>query len=157
MFSWTAPWTIAYGWSRTASSLLSASRATARFNERHRQAEQLRNSGRHLCTLLFDPNIGKMLLMGSFFRCLNPALTIAATLAYRDPFVFPINKKEEADAAKRSFAGDSCGDHIALLKAYEGWKDAKRQLCSTPPLFRQATQQLWWSYLSSLVFPVSLV
>ncbi|GFP82682.1 ATP-dependent RNA helicase dhx36 [Phtheirospermum japonicum] len=58
--------------------------------------------------------------------CLNPALTIAAALAYRQPFVLPINRKEEADEAKRSFAGDSCSDHIALLKAFEGWKDAKR-------------------------------
>lgn len=49
-----------------------------------------------------------MLLMGSIFQCLNPALTIAAALAYRNPFVLPINRKEEADAAKQSFAGDSC-------------------------------------------------
>lgn len=46
--------------------------------------------------------------MGSIFQCLNPALTIASALAHRDPFVLPINRKEEADAAKRSFAGDSC-------------------------------------------------
>ncbi|KAI4364040.1 hypothetical protein MLD38_020183 [Melastoma candidum] len=88
--------------------------------------EDLTPLGRHLCTLPLDPNIGKMLLIGSIFQCLNPALTIAAALAYRDPFVLPINRKEEADAAKRSFAGDSCSDHIALLKAFEGWKDAKR-------------------------------
>ncbi|GMY25393.1 DExH-box ATP-dependent RNA helicase DExH1 isoform X2 [Fagus crenata] len=88
--------------------------------------EDLTPLGRHLCTLPLDPNIGKMLLMGSIFQCLNPALTIAAALAHRDPFVLPLNRKEEADAAKRSFAGDSCSDHIALLKAFEGWKDAKR-------------------------------
>ncbi|KAI4300544.1 hypothetical protein L6164_033912 [Bauhinia variegata] len=88
--------------------------------------EELTPLGRHLCTIPLDPNIGKMLLMGSIFQCLNPALTIAAALAYRDPFVLPLNRKEEADAAKRSFAGDSCSDHIALLKAFEGWKDAKR-------------------------------
>ncbi|CAK9152961.1 unnamed protein product [Ilex paraguariensis] len=88
--------------------------------------EELTPLGRHLCTLPLDPNIGKMLLMGSIFQCLNPALTIASALAHRDPFVLPINRKEEADAAKRSFAGDSCSDHIALLKAFEGWKDAKR-------------------------------
>ncbi|XP_071908513.1 DExH-box ATP-dependent RNA helicase DExH1 isoform X1 [Coffea arabica] len=88
--------------------------------------EELTPLGRHLCTLPLDPNIGKMLLMGSIFQCLNPALTIAAALAYRDPFVLPINRKDEADAAKRSFAGDSCSDHIALLKAFEGWKAAKR-------------------------------
>lgn len=88
--------------------------------------EELTPLGRHLCTLPLDPNIGKMLLMGSIFQCLNPALTIATALAYRNPFVLPINRKEEADAAKISFAGDSCSDHIALLKAFEGWKDAKR-------------------------------
>ncbi|XP_059441968.1 DExH-box ATP-dependent RNA helicase DExH1-like [Corylus avellana] len=88
--------------------------------------EELTPLGRHLCTLPLDPNIGKMLLMGSIFQCLNPALTIATALAHRDPFVLPISRKEEADAAKRSFAGDSCSDHIALLKAFEGWKDAKR-------------------------------
>ncbi|XP_015900441.3 DExH-box ATP-dependent RNA helicase DExH1 isoform X2 [Ziziphus jujuba] len=88
--------------------------------------EELTPLGRHLCTLPLDPNIGKMLLMGSIFQCLNPALTIAAALAHRDPFVLPINRKEDADAAKRSFASDSCSDHIALLKAFEGWKDAKR-------------------------------
>lgn len=88
--------------------------------------EELTPLGRHLCTLPVDPNIGKMLLMGSIFQCLNPALTIASALAHRDPFVLPISRKEEADAAKRSFAGDSCSDHIAVLKAFEGWKDAKR-------------------------------
>ncbi|KAL5709082.1 RNA helicase [Ranunculus cassubicifolius] len=90
------------------------------------EREELTPLGRHLCTLPVDPNIGKMLLIGSIFQCLDPALTIAAALAHRDPFVLPINRKEDADAAKRSFAGDSCSDHIALLKAFEGWKDAKR-------------------------------
>jgi ATP-dependent RNA helicase DHX36 len=65
-------------------------------------------TGRHLCTLPLDPNLGKMLLMGSVFQCLDPVLTIAAALAYRNPFVLPIDRKEEADAVKRSFAGDSC-------------------------------------------------
>ncbi|KAE8717060.1 hypothetical protein F3Y22_tig00110065pilonHSYRG00307 [Hibiscus syriacus] len=88
--------------------------------------KELTPLGRHLCTLPLDPNIGKMLLMGAIFQCLNPALTIAAAFAHRDPFVLPINRKEKADAAKRSFAGDSCSDHIAVLKAFEGYRDAKR-------------------------------
>ncbi|ESQ52215.1 hypothetical protein EUTSA_v10016179mg [Eutrema salsugineum] len=88
--------------------------------------ETLTPLGRHLCTLPVDPNIGKMLLIGAIFQCVNPALTIAAALAYRSPFVLPLNRKEEADEAKRSFAGDSCSDHIALVKAFEGYRDAKR-------------------------------
>ncbi|GAV63865.1 DEAD domain-containing protein/Helicase_C domain-containing protein/HA2 domain-containing protein/OB_NTP_bind domain-containing protein [Cephalotus follicularis] len=88
--------------------------------------EELTPLGRHLCTLPMDPSIGKMLLMGAIFQCINPALTIAAALAHRDPFVLPLNRKEIADAAKKSFAGDSCSDHIALLKAFEGYKNAKQ-------------------------------
>uniref|UniRef100_A0A1J3J5K1 RNA helicase n=1 Tax=Noccaea caerulescens TaxID=107243 RepID=A0A1J3J5K1_NOCCA len=88
--------------------------------------EALTPLGRHLCTLPVDPNIGKMLLIGAIFQCVNPALTIAAALAYRSPFVLPLNRKEEADEAKRHFAGDSCSDHIALVKAFEGYRDAKR-------------------------------
>ncbi|CAN6479255.1 unnamed protein product [Victoria cruziana] len=88
--------------------------------------EELTPLGRHLCTLPLDPNIGKMLLFGSIFQCLDPALTIAAALAHRDPFVLPINRKEQADEAKKSFAGDSFSDHIALLKAFESWQYAKR-------------------------------
>ncbi|XP_077217577.1 RNA helicase family protein isoform X2 [Tasmannia lanceolata] len=79
--------------------------------------EELTPLGRHLCTLPLEPNIGKMLVMGCIFQCLDPALTIASALAHRDPFVLPINRKEEADDAK--------SDHIALLKAFEAWKDAK--------------------------------
>ncbi|TKV93426.1 hypothetical protein SEVIR_9G225300v4 [Setaria viridis] len=88
--------------------------------------EELTSLGRHLCTLPLDPNLGKMLLMGSVFQCLDPVLTIAAALAYRNPFVLPIDRKEEADAVKRSFAGNSCSDHIALLKAFVAWNEAKR-------------------------------
>ncbi|KAJ4803285.1 RNA helicase family protein [Rhynchospora pubera] len=70
--------------------------------------EELTPLGQHLSKLPLDPNIGKMLLMGSIFQCLDSALTIASALAYRSPFVLPITMKEEADAVKRSFAGDSC-------------------------------------------------
>ncbi|XP_068656237.1 DExH-box ATP-dependent RNA helicase DExH1 [Aristolochia californica] len=91
------------------------------------EIEELTPLGRHLCTLPLDPNIGKMLLMGCIFQCLDPALTIAAALAHRDPFVLPISRKEEADAAKRSFAGDSHSDHIALLKAFDGWKRSGKE------------------------------
>ncbi|CAK9217506.1 unnamed protein product [Sphagnum jensenii] len=88
--------------------------------------EELTPLGRHLSTLPVDPKVGKMLLMGAVFQCLGPALTISAALAHRDPFVLPLEHKEEADDARRRFAGDSRSDHLALLKAFEGWQAAKR-------------------------------
>ena len=50
----------------------------------------------------------QMLLFAAIFGCLSPALTIAAALAYKDPFVLPVDKKNMADEAKQAFAGDSC-------------------------------------------------
>jgi len=89
------------------------------------EMEELTSLGRHLSTLPLDPKVGKMLLMGAVFQCLEPALTIAAALAHRDPFVLPIDRKEEADEAKRSFAEDSYSDHICWLRAFEAWQLAK--------------------------------
>lgn len=66
----------------------------------------MRDTGCHLSQLPVDPKVGKMLLMGAVFQCLGPALTIAAALAHRDPFVLPIDRKDDADEARRHFAGD---------------------------------------------------
>ena len=71
-----------------------------------------------------DPCIGKMLVMGATFGCLEPVLTIAAGMAYRDPFVMPIDKKELADEVKREFSNGTRSDHIALLNAYDAWQQA---------------------------------
>jgi hypothetical protein len=48
--------------------------------------------------------VGKLILLGAMFGVADEALTIAATLSYRSPFLSPPQKREEADAAKRSFA-----------------------------------------------------
>lgn len=105
------------------------------------EMEELTSLGRHLSTLPLDPRVGKMLLMGAIFQCLEPVLTIAASLSYRNPFVLPIDRKEEADEAKRSFAGDSYSDHICMLRAFEAWQLAK--------LGGREVQFCWQKFLSS--------
>ncbi|CAI5519834.1 unnamed protein product [Closterium sp. Naga37s-1] len=94
--------------------------------------EQLTPLGCHLAAIPVEPRIGKMLIFGAIFNCLAPALTIAASLAYRDPFVLPLEKKELADAAKKEFSKDSRSDHITLLNAFEGWRAAKQQGLERP-------------------------
>lgn len=49
--------------------------------------EKLTPLGYHLASLPVDVRIGKLMLLGSIFRCLDPALTIAASLAFKSPFV----------------------------------------------------------------------
>lgn len=46
---------------------------------------------------------GKFLLTAALFKCLDPALTIAATLNAKSPFVAPFGLEQEADRAKLSF------------------------------------------------------
>lgn len=49
--------------------------------------ESLTPLGWHLACLPVDVRIGKLMLLGAIFRCLDPALTIAASLAFKSPFV----------------------------------------------------------------------
>eukprot|EP01052_Picozoa_sp_SAG31_P015913 SAG31_NODE_1036_length_10221_cov_170.602326_11_plen_185_part_00 len=63
--------------------------------------EYLTPLGYHLASLPVNVRIGKMMLYGSIFRCLDPVLTIAAGLASRSPFVAPFDKRDEADKAHK--------------------------------------------------------
>jgi ATP-dependent RNA helicase DHX36 len=79
--------------------------------------------GFHLAHLPMDARIGKILIMGSIFGCLDPVLTIAATLASKHPFVRPYNDSGAADSARMAFAQHK-SDHLASLEAYSAWQSA---------------------------------
>lgn len=87
--------------------------------------EKLTPLGYHLACLPVDVRIGKLMLFGAIFRCLDPALTIAASLAFKSPFVSPWDKREEANEKKLAFALAK-SDHLALLQAYKGWCSAAK-------------------------------
>ncbi|KAJ3700747.1 hypothetical protein LUZ61_004452 [Rhynchospora tenuis] len=88
--------------------------------------EELTLLGRHLAMLPVEPKLGKMLIFGAIFNCLDPILTIVAGLSVRDPFLTPFDKKEQAESAKLQFSCKDYSDHLALVRAYEGWKEAER-------------------------------
>lgn len=47
---------------------------------------QITPLGLHLAKIPVEPQIGKMILMGSIFSCFDPITSIAATLSYKSPF-----------------------------------------------------------------------
>jgi len=65
--------------------------------------EEITPLGRLLSKLPTDVHLGKFLLIATVFRCLDPALTIAATLNSKSPFITPMGQEHEADRAKSSF------------------------------------------------------
>ncbi|KAM9845045.1 putative ATP-dependent RNA helicase DHX57 [Aulostomus maculatus] len=80
--------------------------------------EKLTPLGYHLASLPVDVRIGKLVLFGAIFGCLDPALTIAASLALKSPFVSPWDKRQEANDRKLGFARAN-SDHLTLLQAYK--------------------------------------
>lgn len=51
-------------------------------------------TGRYLTMLPMEPKLGKMLILGAIFNCLDPVLTVVAGLSVRDPFLTPMDKKD---------------------------------------------------------------
>ena len=89
-------------------------------------ADELTPLGHHLAELPVDARLGKMMLYGAMFSCLDPVLTIAASVGFRSPFLAPMDKRDEADEAKRKLAGHGAtSDHLTLVRAYAGWIRAK--------------------------------
>uniref|UniRef100_A0A182J9H8 RNA helicase n=1 Tax=Anopheles atroparvus TaxID=41427 RepID=A0A182J9H8_ANOAO len=88
--------------------------------------EQLTPLGHHLAALPVDVRIGKLMLFGAIFQCLDSVLTIAAILSYKSPFVSPFSKRDEADNRKRQFAIAN-SDHLTMLNAYRRWMEAAQR------------------------------
>lgn len=84
--------------------------------------KNLTSLGRVLLQLPTDAAIGKLCLYGSFFRCLDSALTLAAVLTSRDPFLAPLAMKQEADEVKNSWSPLAFrSDPLAIVAAYNQW------------------------------------
>jgi ATP-dependent RNA helicase DHX57 len=80
--------------------------------------ENLTPLGHHLSALPVDVRIGKLMLFGAIFQCLDSILTIAASLSHKSPFVSPFSKRDEADKKKKQFA-IGFSDHLTVLNAYK--------------------------------------
>ena len=46
--------------------------------------------GFHLAHLPVDPQIGRMIIMGALFSCVDPVLSVAASLSFKDAFHSPL-------------------------------------------------------------------
>uniref|UniRef100_A0A1Y1L8Q9 RNA helicase n=1 Tax=Photinus pyralis TaxID=7054 RepID=A0A1Y1L8Q9_PHOPY len=89
--------------------------------------EELTVLGQHLIQLSIDPKLGKMLIYAIVFRCLDPVLTIVSCLAYRDPFVIPLqsNLKQLSIKKQKELGGDYLSDHLILLRVFQLWQEAR--------------------------------
>ncbi|PWN49201.1 putative DNA/RNA helicase [Violaceomyces palustris] len=120
--------------------------------------EEITPMGKHLSRLPLDVHMAKFLLVATLFKCLDPALTIAAALNSKSPFLTPFGKESEAERAKQSFkVGDS--DFLTIANAFNGWRRSvalnhHRIFCNKSFLSPQnlgQIEELRQQYLSYLV------
>ena len=74
--------------------------------------------GRLLSSLPVHPSLGKMIVLGIIFRCLDPMVVLGAASSERSLFLNPLDVRDEAARAKLSFVEGSGSDHIAFLHAF---------------------------------------
>ncbi|KAF7187801.1 ATP-dependent DNA/RNA helicase DHX36 [Pseudocercospora fuligena] len=80
--------------------------------------ESLTALGAVLAKLPVHPALGKMVLLGIIFRCLDPMIIISSMGTERSLFVSPIGERLQAKRAREDLnVADS--DHIALLRGYQ--------------------------------------
>lgn len=90
--------------------------------------EELTYFGKYLALLPMDPRLARMLIFGLIMRCLDPIVTIAAALSYRDPFILPFQfERDRANAVKRNIAKGVYSDMILLLNAYGTYAVLRQQ------------------------------
>ncbi|KAJ7110080.1 P-loop containing nucleoside triphosphate hydrolase protein [Mycena epipterygia] len=110
-------------------------------------SEDITPMGRLLSKLPTDVHLGKFLLIATLFRCLDPALTIAAALNSKSPFVAPLGFEQEADRAKIAFRTEN-SDFLTIHNAFASWRRASatpafvRKFCRVNYLSQQNLQQI---------------
>lgn len=65
--------------------------------------EELTSLGRQLARLPLDVFLGKLLLLGTLYQCLDVALSTAAILSSKSPFSAPMGSRSQVDAARLAF------------------------------------------------------
>ncbi|XP_053218290.1 ATP-dependent RNA helicase TDRD9 isoform X1 [Podarcis raffonei] len=83
--------------------------------------------GRVLAQLPVNQHLGKLMVLGHVFGCLEECIIIAAALSLNNFFVIPFRQHLDGYRNKRHFSGNSKSDCIALLDAFKEWQESKKK------------------------------
>ncbi|XP_028765073.1 pre-mRNA-splicing factor ATP-dependent RNA helicase DEAH1 isoform X1 [Neltuma alba] len=85
---------------------------------------ELTKVGRRMAEFPVDPMLSKMIVASDKYKCSEEIISIAAMLSIGNSvFYRPKDKQVHADNARLNFHTGNVGDHIALLKVYNSWKE----------------------------------
>ncbi|XP_062013887.1 pre-mRNA-splicing factor ATP-dependent RNA helicase DEAH1-like [Rosa rugosa] len=88
---------------------------------------ELTEVGERMAEFPVDAMLSKAIVASDQYKCSNEVISIVAMLSAGDHdsvFHRPEDEQADADNARMHFHSGNVGDHIALLKVYNEWKDA---------------------------------
>ncbi|XP_053080992.1 ATP-dependent RNA helicase TDRD9 isoform X2 [Acinonyx jubatus] len=99
--------------------------------------------GRVLAQLPVNQQLGKLIVLGHVFGCLDECLIIAAALSLKNFFAMPFRQHLDGYRNKVNFSGNSKSDCIALVEAFRTW-----QACRQRGELRHPKDELDWGRLN---------
>lgn len=85
---------------------------------------ELTKVGRRMAEFPLDPMLSKMIVASDKYKCSDEIISIAAMLSVGNSIFYrPKDKQVHADNARMNFHVGNVGDHIALLKVYNSWRE----------------------------------
>uniref|UniRef100_A0A8D1UBM6 RNA helicase n=1 Tax=Sus scrofa TaxID=9823 RepID=A0A8D1UBM6_PIG len=99
--------------------------------------------GRVLAHLPVNQQLGKLIVLGHVFGCLDECLIIAASLSLKNFFAMPFRQHLDGYRSKMNFSGSSKSDCIALVEAFKAW-----QTCRQRGELRHPKDELDWGRLN---------
>lgn len=113
-----------------------------------RQIERLTPLGCHLAKLPVHVRLGKMLIFGALFNCLDKILTVAASLSCKSPFAAHVQHAQQAEAKHKSFA-HATSDFLTICNVFEAYRaelshgsSRARRFCDQNYLNRTALMEI---------------
>ncbi|XP_029973303.1 ATP-dependent RNA helicase TDRD9 [Salarias fasciatus] len=88
---------------------------------------QLTFLGRVLAQLPVDLYLGKLIVLGHVFGCLDECLIIAAARSLKCFFAIPLIQQLAGHRSKLSYAQGIPSDAIAIMNAFQSWHSAKKK------------------------------
>ncbi|XP_044292607.1 ATP-dependent RNA helicase TDRD9 [Varanus komodoensis] len=82
--------------------------------------------GKVLAQLPVDQRLGKLIVFGHVFGCLEECLIIAAALSLNNFFVIPFRQHLDGYRNKLHFSGNSRSDCIAIVNAFKEWRENRQ-------------------------------
>ncbi|KAM9322928.1 ATP-dependent RNA helicase DHX30 [Pholidichthys leucotaenia] len=90
------------------------------------KTETLTPLGERVAHMSCDPQLGKILVLSTIFRCILPMLSVAACLT-RDPFYNSLQNRALVNKAKEALSGSSYSDYLVFSRVVLGWRKLQQE------------------------------